>query len=376
MDKVLIVDSDRENINKVREGFKDLHHFELITATNVNAAIDKLNASRISVLATGIHLPQKDGLELLAFMTRHFPSIPCIIMLDENDPKPWFSDRTGHTGVLYFLKKPFSFGRLASAIFVGLNLRDEGQTRHGMNMKNFLPLVAIARKTCRLEVRAGTREKGFFYFDSGKLINARVDGMEGDEAAKRIARWQNIQLTFAPLSRENKTPRMEMDLLSLARAAWEKGGPPKPENRKKEKFQWFLESRVSTRLEDAMHKHAGVLRTAKGYKGIAILNSDGNVLASDIPYGIEIDFAAMSAAINSMYTDCSKHWNRKGLGRCQGLSLHTDHGIIVMRPTDLYASGNYRFLALVAGDGNPYFIQMQLKTIIPRILSEISQPGA
>ncbi|MCF8037464.1 MAG: response regulator, partial [Desulfobacteraceae bacterium] len=78
MDKVLIVDNDRENLSRVREGFKDLHHFELITATNVNAAIDKLNASRISVLATGIHLPQKDGLELLAFMTRHFPSMPCI----------------------------------------------------------------------------------------------------------------------------------------------------------------------------------------------------------------------------------------------------------------------------------------------------------
>ncbi|MBS3731322.1 MAG: response regulator, partial [Desulfobacterales bacterium] len=194
MDKVLIVDNDRENLSKVREGFKDLHHFELITETNVKAAIDKLRASRISVLATGIHLPQKDGLELLAFMTRHFPSIPCIIMLEENDPKPWFSDRTGHTGVLYFLKKPISFGRLASAIFVGLNLRDEGQTRHGMNMKNFLPLVAIARKTCRLEVRSGAREKGFFYFDAGKLINARVDEMEGDKAAKRIAGWQNIQL--------------------------------------------------------------------------------------------------------------------------------------------------------------------------------------
>ncbi|MBS3808703.1 MAG: response regulator [Desulfobacterales bacterium] len=373
MDKVLIVDNERENLNKVRQGFKDLHHFELITATNVKSAVDKLRSSNLSVLATSIHFPQKDGLELLAFMTRNFPSIPCIIMLDETDPKPWFSDRTGHTGVLYFLKKPFSFGRLASAIFVGLNLRDEGQTRNGMNMKNFLPLISIAGKTCRLEVRSGNREKGFFYFEKGRLLNARFDDMEGDEAAKRIAGWQGVQLAFSPLSHENRKQRTKTDLLTLARASWEKGARPKQENhQEKDRRQRSFERRGSSRLEEAMNKHADILRTVKGYKGLAIISSEGRVLASDVSSGTEISFTDMAAVTNNIYTDCSMHWSRKGLGRCRALSLHTQQGIIIMQGTDFYTAGNYRFLAFIAEEGNAFFVQTQLKNLIPRILSEIS----
>ncbi|MFW6052436.1 MAG: response regulator [Desulfosalsimonas sp.] len=372
MDKVLIVDNDRENITKVRQGFRDLHHFELITAANVKSATDKLRTSRISVLATTIHLSQQDGLELIAFMSRNFPSTPCIILLEENDPKPWFTDRTGHTGVLYFLKKPFSFGRLASAIFVGLNLRDEGQTRYGINMKNFLPLISIAEKTCRLEVRSGAREKGYLYFLKGELLNARVDNLEGDEAAKRIAGWQGVQLDFSPLPAENRKYRVHIDLLTLARAAWEKGARPGNEKKKKERTEGFLKNRSNTRLEEALYKHAGIIRTAKGYKGMAVANSGGDVLASDIPNGVQLDFSSVAQAINSMYTDCSKHWSRKGLGMCRALSLHTDHGIVIMHGTDMYTSGNYRFIVLVAEDGNSFFVQTQLKSAIPKILSEIS----
>ncbi|MFP3999297.1 MAG: response regulator [Desulfobacterales bacterium] len=372
MDKVLIVDNDRENINKVREGFRDLHHFELITATSVNSAVDKLRSYRISVLTTAIHLQQKDGLELLAFMSRNFPSTPCIVLLGENDPKPWFTDRTGHTGVLYFLKKPFSFGRLASAIFVGLNLRDEGQTRYGMHLKNFLPLIAIAGKTCRLEVRSGTREKGYLYFLKGELLNARVNSLEGDEAASRIAGWQGVQLDFSPLPSENRKYRVHIDLLTLARAAWEKGDRPRHENRKIESPGGFLANKQNTRLEEALYKHAGIIRTAKGYKGMAVVNSEGGVLASDIPGGTQLDFSNLAQALSNMYTDCSKHLSRKGLGGCRGFSLNTDHGIIILQGTDFYTGGNYRFMVLIAEDGNGFFVQIQLKAIIPRILNEIS----
>ncbi len=372
MDKVLIVDNDRENISKVRAGFRDLHHFELITATNVKSAVEKLRSSRISVLTTAIHLSGEDGLELIAFMSRNFPSTPCIILLEENDPKPWFTDRTGHTGVLYFLKKPFSFGRLASAIFVGLNLRDEGQTRYGIHMKNFLPLIAIAGKTCRLEVRSGTREKGYLYFLKGELLNARVDNLEGDDAALRIAGRQGVQLSFSPLPAENRKYRVNTDLLSLARAAWEKGARPAHKKKDTSEPELLGDKRSNTRLEDAMYRHAGIIRTARGYKGMAVVNSQGGVLASDIADGTRLDFSNAAQALNTMYTDCSKHLSRNGLGGCRGLCLHTDYGIIILRITDFYTSGNYRFMVLMAEDGNSFFVQTQLKAIIPRILADIS----
>ncbi|MFO7930242.1 MAG: response regulator [Thermodesulfobacteriota bacterium] len=372
MDKVLIVDNDRENLSRVREGFRDLHHFDLITATNVKSATDKLRGTRVSVVATSIHLPHKDGLDLIAFMSANFPSVPCIILLEENDPKPWFTDRTGHTGVLYFLKKPFSFGRLASAIFVGLNLRDEGQTRYGIHIKNFLPLIAIAEKTCRLEIRSGNRKKGYMYFLEGGLLNARVENLEGDEAAKHIAAWQGVRLAFSELKPENRKKRVNTDLLTLARADWEKGARPGKKEKKMYPNESIRQNRSKSRLEEALYKQGGIIRTARGYKGMAVTDGEGQVLANDIANGTNIDFTSTAQTLNGMYTECSKQAGREGLGRCRAMSLHTDQGIIIVQTTDVYTGGNYRFLVLMAEEGNTFFVHTQLKTVIPRILSQIS----
>lgn len=375
MDKVLIVENQRSTLEQIRSGFRDLHHFELLTASSLKTAADILSSTRIAVLATGIHLPQGDGLDLLGLMTRKHPSIPCIAILEKDDPKPWFIDRTGHTGVLYYLKKPFSFSRLASAIFVGLNLRDEGQTRNGMTMTNFLPLLAIARKTCRMDIKSGSRQKGICYLDRGRLLNARTAELEGDAAAKQIAQWRGIYLSFSPLADKDRQARTNIDLLTLAKATWEKGARPADNSQAVPAYESRTEGRIGSKLEDALHKHAGILRSAKGYKGLAIVSSNGEVLANDISYRADIDFSAIAEMANQIYTDCSRHLSRKGLGRCRGLSLHTEQGILLVHNTDMYTSGNFRFLALMAEDGNCFFIQTQLKTIIPKILSEVAMAG-
>ena len=69
-------------------------------------------------------------------------------------------------------KNPFEFGALASIIFVGLNLKDEGLTIKGMTLKNFLPLIILSRKTCQMEVDSGSQKKGYLYFDTGVLLDA------------------------------------------------------------------------------------------------------------------------------------------------------------------------------------------------------------
>lgn len=372
MDKVLIVENHRRTLQQIKEGFRDLHHFELLTASTLKTAVDIMNTTRISVLATGIHLPQGDGLDLLALMTRKYSSIPCIVMLEKEDSKPWFIDRTGHTGVLYYLKKPFSFGKLASAIFVGLNLRDEGQTRNGLAMTNFLPLIAIARKTCKMEVKSGARQKGVLFFENGRLIDARTTDLKEDAAAKQIAEWRAIQFAFSPLPLQNRESRVSIDLMSLAKAAWEKGSQQAEDQSVPSRLRPAPRLTTGSKFEEALQKHAGILRSTRGYKGIAITNSNGDILASDSSEKADIDFNAVSEMSCQMFTDCSRHLGRKGLGRCQGLSLHTEHGILIIRTTDVYVNGNFRFLALMSGEGNCYFLQTQLNTLIPKILSEIS----
>ncbi|NOY67947.1 MAG: response regulator [Deltaproteobacteria bacterium] len=365
MDKVLIVDYEKKNLEKARQGFKDMHHFELLTASSVKMAIELLEKNRISVLATDVHMPGTDGLELIAYMTRKFPSTPIIVILDENDPKPWFSERDGHVGVLYYIEKPYSFGRLASAIFVGLNLRDEGLSHKGIMMKNFLPLVVILRRTCRMEVMLNSKKNGFLYFKDGKLLDAHSEFLTGEAAAKEMATWQGVQVTFSDLPPEYGKPMIKMDTMTIAKATW------KTDTFSKTAKPSAAPAKPASKLEAALLKNIGILRTIKGYRGLAIVNAAGNILASDI-VDQAVDFSLAAEALSDMYSHCSKVMLKKGFKRCNGLALHTPEGLLMMRTTDLYASGNYRFLCLMTEDGNGFFMQMQLKIIIPKILSGIS----
>jgi len=370
MDKVLIVDYEKKNLEKARKGFKDMHHFELLTASSVKMAIELLEKNRVSVLATDVHMPETDGLELIAYMTRKFPSTPVIVILDENDPKPWFSERDGHVGVLYYIEKPFSFGRLASAIFVGLNLRDEGLSHKGLMMKNFLPLVVISRRTCRIEVMLNSKKNGFLYFKDGKLLNAHSEFLTGEAAAKEMVGWQGVQLTFSELPPEYGKPMIKTDVMTIAKATWKANTSPKAAKPSADKAP-AKPAKPASKLDTALLKNISILRTIKGYRGLAIVNADGKILAQDI-VDEAVNFPLAAEVLSESYTQCSKIMLQKGFNRCNGLAIHTPEGILIMRTTDLYASGNYRFLCLMTEDGNGFFMQMQLKIIIPKILSELS----
>lgn len=367
MDKVLIVDYEKKNLEKARQGFKDMHHFELLTAGSVKMAVELLQKNRISVVALDIHMPGNDGLELIAYMTRKFPSIPIIVILDEDDPRPWFSERASHTGVLYYISKPFSFGRLASAIFVGLNLRDEGLSHKGLLMKNFLPLLAILKKTCRLEVMMNSKKNGYLYIKDGRLLDAHCEFLTGEAAAKEIAGWEGVQLKFSGLPAEHDKPVIKEDIMTFANARWKVDAVSKPKNQvAPEKPGQKL-----SKLDRALLTNIGLLRTVKGYRGLAIVNAEGRIMAKDV-VDESVDFELAAGVLNDVYIHCGKVILQKGFQRCNGLTIHTPEGILMMQTTDLYASGNYRFICLMREDGNAFFMQIQLKNIIPKILSKLS----
>lgn len=393
MDKVLVVDNDKENLKKTADGFRELHHFKLLTATHIEAAVETLQKERVSVVATNIHLPKTDGTQLLAYVSRKLPSVACIVMLEPTDPKPAFADRNGAKAALSYIRKPFSFGDLASKIFAGLNLRDEGLTRKGMRLADILPLFVIAGKTCRLEVRRSAQKIGHIDFSEGNLIDARANSMKGGIAVKEMANWQGFQMSISKLPQDREPNGVDAELINILNASWEKPvktEPPKTDATAGPKTQ--APSKAATaqtdasaappagrnKLENAVAKHCPVLRAIKGYKGLAILNPEGKILARDRPNGSpnespddSVDFQAIANAMTTMHTDCSKRLHHQQMGPCNALMLHTPQGILIMRTTDVYTGGNYRFVTVLSEEGNGYYLQTQLKNLVPKILAEL-----
>ena len=369
MDKVLIADSDREHLSIIRKGFKDLHHFELLTAMTGQTALEALQQQKVSVLVADSHLSDMDGIDLIAHMTRNFSSIPCIVMLEPGKSKPWFSSRSGHEDLLYYLEKPFEFGALASIIFVGLNLRDEGLTRKGITLRNLLPLIEISSKTCRMEVTCGGDKIGFMYFHNGVLLDAVTNNQSGQDVAKEMAGWEGVNVTFSELPAKRKVININAKLMDIAGATWKKTpkssvSAPAP----KEKPAEAPAPEPASKIEVALKRYAGVLKTIKGYLGLAILSPDGTVLAADTP-GEAVDFKNFAFDFNNMMIHCNKTVRTKGFEQCTGFTVHTKKGVIVMMAADVYKHGNFRFIGLMSPEGNGYFLQVQLEKVIPQILS-------
>jgi twitching motility two-component system response regulator PilG len=96
----------------------------------------------------------------------------------------------------------------------------------GFMLANFLQLINLEQKTCTLKVKSKNRV-GYLYLNKGELVNAEVEGMDGEKAATRIISWQNVQTEVQDNCRTERkvyTPLMHI-LLNSTHHADENGTP-------------------------------------------------------------------------------------------------------------------------------------------------------
>jgi DNA-binding response OmpR family regulator len=203
MDKVLIIDGDAEYVQSLKLSLDKLHQFEVQTVTSGKKAIDLIKNNNFSVFVIEVILPDMDALDLLVYMTQKRPNTPCIVMTDQG--KPWFKEKMTQQSFLYHLEKPFKINVLASAIFVGLNLRDEGKNLKGMTMSSILPLVEALQKTGRMEIASKDKGKGFLYFKDGIIIDAHYKNLSSETAAQEMVLWDRIFIKFVRITAMSHT---------------------------------------------------------------------------------------------------------------------------------------------------------------------------
>lgn len=191
----MVVDDNEEVLETLKDGlalYKS--QFRIIAAADGMEAIKLLNEKNISLVLTDLVMPGIGGLELIAYMTRNFSALPCIVMtrLDGAQSKDGFSWQ----GVLRCIEKPFEIREIGAAIIEGLDLLDEGLTRRGIAVRSFLPLVEIDRSTCFLKIKSAAAGKGLFYFENGILFDASYGNLKADEAAIEMLTWEGGEITF------------------------------------------------------------------------------------------------------------------------------------------------------------------------------------
>lgn len=188
---VLIVDDERTLLESLKEGFREhANDFTILTAEHGAKASVILKSMPVDLVITDLKMPVMDGFELLAYMSKHHPRVPTIIM-SAHGTRPDISEKLKLFSTSQYLQKPFELDELAAAIMAKLNIASV-DNRQALTLPAFLQMIADEQRTCTLTAEfAG--EKGVLYFRNGELLDAGTGALSGDAAVRYMATWDHAK---------------------------------------------------------------------------------------------------------------------------------------------------------------------------------------
>lgn len=211
--RILIVDDEKSFLLSLKDGLsKHKDKFKVLTAENGREAVDVLRSVAIDLLVTDLKLPEMNGFELLAWVSRHQPQLPVIVMSAFGTPE--IEARLAKMDTLQFLEKPLDLDMLEEGIFNGLNAGGKSFIR-GITLATFLQLMKAEKKNCTLKVMADGHP-AYLYIRRGELIDAELDETSGMAAALEIVSWNDAEIEMDGICRRQEDViRMPMEHLLI-----------------------------------------------------------------------------------------------------------------------------------------------------------------
>ena len=214
MKNVLIVDDEETLLLIIESRFEDYKdQFKVHTAANGKEAIQALESNVIDFVVTDLNMPILDGIELLAYMSTKFPTIPAIAMTAFSTPQ--VEAKLKKMGTLRILDKPINLDMLAHTVLKGLARSHQGGNLTCIAVSNFIQLINMEEKTCVVEVHSEEKRRGFLYFNQGELYDAMLDDLVGEPACYEMVAWDNAQLYLKDHPMKKARKRINQGVMSL-----------------------------------------------------------------------------------------------------------------------------------------------------------------
>jgi len=190
MKTVLIVDDEKNLLESLKEGFRDhADDFTVITAEHGARASVILKSAPVDLVITDLKMPVMDGFELLAYMSKHHPNVPTIIM-SAHGSRPDVAEKLKLFSASQYIQKPFELDELAATIIGKLKIGPADERQNGLTLPAFVQLISDEQRSCTLTAEfAG--ETGTLYFKNGELLDAETGALSGDEAVYYMATWDH-----------------------------------------------------------------------------------------------------------------------------------------------------------------------------------------
>jgi len=222
MKNILIVDQDPIVLQAFAGLLKSQGGFlNILSAESAGEALEVIAKEEIHVVITGLHMPEIDGLELVALLAKDYPGIRVIVMT--SSASPIFRAHIKQIPSAVHFDQTRDISLLTKRIFTELNIDYGGQIR-GLSLPSFLQMLQMEGRSCTLQIST-KGETGRLDFDQGDLVGAKVDDESGESAALRIFSWKNVLIdidySLKDVQYEIKRPLMAL-LLESGRLVDEK----------------------------------------------------------------------------------------------------------------------------------------------------------
>lgn len=119
-ENILIVDDDIHILELIQRHLQSLE-YHTYKAVSVKEALAILQGNTIDLLITDLQMPGVDGLQLVKYVSEHFPEIPKLVVTGY--PSVDGALQAMKSGVMEYLTKPFTKDELKKAVFKSLKNR-------------------------------------------------------------------------------------------------------------------------------------------------------------------------------------------------------------------------------------------------------------
>lgn len=336
---VLIVDDEALFLRTVVDGFAaHSERVNVLTALNGRQAADILDRYSVDLVVTDLKMPEMDGFELIAHMSRVRPEVPVLVMTAFATPD--IEGQLERDGVSQYLDKPLDFPELSERVFEALAATASGHLQ-GIALPTFLQMVEADRKTCTLGVRS-KGQTGHLFFKKGELVDAETGQLAGDAAALVIVCWEAPEIEIFA-GRVQRPKRVQMRLAELLLEAFRRkdeeeqsrkqaggargaqaafGGPQDEGVSLVDSIQKEAETMAA---QDKLKELAGI----EGFAGVAVYTPTGDPLA--VLAGDNSRLKEVGILANNVLLNAQKASIEMGTGRGQQVHVEAEKAHILAR---------------------------------------------
>jgi CheY-like chemotaxis protein len=270
-DKILVLDDESDWLDVCREFLAQLPSKpDIRTASSGMSALSLLDTEPFQVLLCDLKMPRMDGLQVLSIVRRRFPELRTVALTGFSDED--FRSRAYALGVdMFWLKSDMQRNRqmFLECIESLLGHEDNSGFRdvHSKNLLDVIRMELALRNSSVLRITSG-RQVAQLWIKDGQLIDAQVEGADGDAAFWRLLKWNSgtfESLPAEPGHVEVITKSLDALLLESAQALKKAENPTPAQEEEETTFVTRLTAMAYEGAEFVVAVPAKKEDTAKGW---------------------------------------------------------------------------------------------------------------